>query len=78
MKIKVRSMVVRHSLPLAIALGLGAPSTEFFALVAAQPAVARSPVALKLRHSGDGVDLIVAGVGEDALLAGKQLSPHRW
>jgi len=71
-------MVVRHTLPLAIALGLGAPSTEFFALVAAQPAVARSPVALKLRHSGDRVDLIVAGVGEDALLVGKQLSPHRW
>ena len=71
-------MVVRHSLPLAIALGLGAPSTEFFALVAAQPAVARSPVALKLRHSGDRVDLIVAGVGEDALVVGKKLSPHRW
>lgn len=74
----MRSMVVRHTLPLAIALGLGAPSTEFFALVAAQPAVARSPVALKLRHSGDRVDLIVAGVGEDALVVGKKLSPHRW
>ena len=78
MKVKVRSMVVRQTLPLAIALGLGAPSTEFFALVAAQPAVARSPVALKLRHSGDRVDLIVAGVGEDALVVGKKLSPHRW
>ena len=74
----MRSMVVRQTLPLAIALGLGAPSTEFFALVAAQPAVARSPVALKLRHSGDRVDLIVAGVGEDALVVGKKLSPHRW
>jgi len=74
----VRSMVVRQTLPLAIVLGLGAPSTEFFALVAAQPAVARSPVALKLRHSGDRVDLIVAGVGEDALVVGKKLSPHRW
>ena len=78
MKVKVRSMVVRQTLPLAIVLGLGAPSTEFFALVAAQPAVARSPVALKLRHSGDRVDLIVAGVGEDALVVGKKLSPHRW
>ena len=74
----MRSMVVRQTLPLAIVLGLGAPSTEFFALVAAQPAVARSPVALKLRHSGDRVDLIVAGVGEDALVVGKKLSPHRW
>ena len=71
-------MVVRHTLPLAIALGIGAPSTEFFALVAAQPSVARSPVALKLRHSGERFDLIVAGVGEDALVVGKQLSPHRW
>ena len=78
MKVKVRSMVVRQTLPLAIVLGLGAPSTEFFALVAAQPAVARSPVALKLRHSGDRVDLILAGVGEDALVVGKKLSPHRW
>ena len=65
-------------LPLAIALGIGAPSTELFALVAAPQAVARSPVALRLRQSGDRVDLIVTGVGEDTRVIGKTLSPNRW
>ena len=74
----MRSLVVRRMLPLAIAFGIGAPSTELFALAAAPQAVARSTVALKLRQSGDRVDLIVSGVGEDTRVIGKQLSPTRW
>ncbi|WP_226397431.1 general secretion pathway protein GspD [Synechococcus sp. MU1650] len=74
----MRSFVVRRILPLAIALGIGTPSTELFALVAAPQAVARSPVALRLRQSGNRVDLIVTGVGEDTRVIGKSLSPHRW
>ena len=75
---KVSSLVVRRMLALAIAFGIGAPSTELFALAAAPQAVARSNVALKLRKSGDRVDFIVTGVGEDTRIIGKQLSLNRW
>ena len=75
---KVKSLVVRRMLPLAIAFGIGAPSTELFALAASPQAAARSTVALKLRKSGDRVDFIVTGVGEDTRVIGKQLSLNRW
>ena len=65
-------------LPLAIAFGIGAPSTELFVLAASPQAAARSTVALKLRKSGDRVDFIVTGVGEDTRVIGKQLSLNRW
>ena len=74
----MRSLVVRRMLPLAIAFGIGAPSTELFALAAAPQAVARSIVALKFRQSGDRADFIVTGVGEDTRIIGKQLSLNRW
>ena len=70
--------MVRRMLPLAIAVGIGAPSTELFSLVAAPQAVARSPVGLKTRQFGDRVDLIVTGVGEDTRIVGTQLSPDYW
>ena len=70
--------MIRRMLPLAIALGMSAPSSELFAMAAAPHAVAQSSVALKLRQSGSRVDLIVTGVGEDTRVVGKQLSPNRW
>ena len=87
----MRILVIRGMLPLAMALGIGAPTLELLALTAAPQVVAqsrgrprpseaprKSSVVMKLRRLGDRVDVVIDGLSADARVVSQGSSLTKW
>ena len=71
-------MIIRRTLPHAMALRITASSLELFAFVAASQVVAQTSVVLKLRRLGDRVDVVLNGISGDARVVSQSSSPTQW
>ena len=87
----MRILVIRGMLPIAMALGIGAPTFELLALTAAPQVAAQSrsrprssvvlresSVVMKLRRSGDHVDVVIDGLAADARVVSRGSSSTKW
>ena len=87
----MRILVIRGMLPIAMALGIGAPTFELLALTAAPQVAAQSrgrprssvvlresSVVMKLRRSGDRVDVVIDGLAADARVVSRGSSSTKW
>ena len=71
-------MLIRRLLPFAMALGLTTPTDGLLSIVASPQVVAQSLLQLKLRRSGERVDVVIEGLSTDARVVSQRSSPSQW
>ena len=74
----MKSLVIRRLLPFAMALGLTTPTDGLLSIVASPQVVAQSLLQLKLRRSGERVDVVIEGLSTDARVVSQRSSPSQW